>query len=349
MVDVDRLKESIRVALSKLSQGHGVQRINLKAALSDDLIRLWQIRPDHGDDHVRKIVAWQLEQLIKRHLSTAENEQIAARYSFNITGKPEVERERNLGERQRMPSLLLQKEGVSARSIQDDMRNILDVFAKSLVIDPPDPMPEPEQPAEPKTPAAPPKTEPVAAVQQEPQPVPPAEQPKVDEQAAKLQKRKKVLIGSGIAGALALIAVIAIPLSLSGEDNPNPGNTAKTGNSQIQTTTTGDTSATTAEGEGVPMVFDDLDGGEPIIQVYPGVSESKADKLYNGTFRDGQTVYAICKTKGRTVRSHPELGERDVPPSDDWIRFHAVAGIGPYATAIYVGNPAELLAQLPDC
>lgn len=97
------------------------------------------------------------------------------------------------------------------------------------------------------------------------------------------------------------------------------------------------------------MVFDALDGGEPIIMVYPGVSGSGADKLHNGTFRDGQTVYALCKTKGRTVPSHPELGERDVPPSDDWIRIHGSPGVVQYATAIYVENPDELLAQLPDC
>ncbi|SRR6266498_3741254 len=119
-------------------------------------------------------------------------------------------------------------------------------------------------------------------------------------------------------------------------------------NSRAPAESTQSSPTSTTEPLDVQLVFDDLDGGSPIIQVYPGVSDSVADKLATGTYRDGQTVYAECKTKGRKVSSHPELGEAP-RTSDDWIRFHSIPDIGPYATAVYVENPEALLAQLPDC
>src|SRR5581483_1111770 len=48
------------------------------------------------------------------------------------------------------------------------------------------------------------------------------------------------------------------------------------------------------------LVFDDLGGGSSVIEVYPGVTSSVADKQYNGTFNSGDRVMAECKTEGRT-------------------------------------------------
>ena len=96
------------------------------------------------------------------------------------------------------------------------------------------------------------------------------------------------------------------------------------------------------------LVFDDLHGGSPIIEVYPGVTNSSADKQANGSFNDGDSVPAECKTEGRMVHSNPGLGEED-RSSDDWIRIQGSPGETQYATAVYAENPSELLGRLPDC
>jgi hypothetical protein len=56
--------------------------------------------------------------------------------------------------------------------------------------------------------------------------------------------------------------------------------------------------------------FDDLRGGSSIVNVYPGVHDTAADRQLNGTFLSGQTTTATCKTTGRLVRSDPSAGER---------------------------------------
>lgn len=96
------------------------------------------------------------------------------------------------------------------------------------------------------------------------------------------------------------------------------------------------------------LVFDDLHGGSPIVEVYPGVTASAADRQANGSFNDGDSVPAECKTEGRTVHSNPGLGEED-RNSSDWIRIQGSPGETQYATAVYVENPSELLASLPSC
>lgn len=96
------------------------------------------------------------------------------------------------------------------------------------------------------------------------------------------------------------------------------------------------------------LVFDDLHGGSPIIQVYPGVTDAAADRGSNGTFHDGDKVPAECKTEGRTVHSDPSVGEED-RTSNEWIRIQGSPGLMQYATAVYVENPAALLSHLPEC
>jgi len=96
------------------------------------------------------------------------------------------------------------------------------------------------------------------------------------------------------------------------------------------------------------LTFDALGGGPSIIKVYPGVGDTAADKTFNGTFNSGDTVPAECKTTGRMVHSDPSVGELD-RQSDQWIRIQGTPGETQFATAVYVQNPAALLAKLATC
>jgi hypothetical protein len=82
--------------------------------------------------------------------------------------------------------------------------------------------------------------------------------------------------------------------------------------------------------------------------VYPGVTASDQDKLQNGTFNSGDAMPALCKKKGRSISSHPELGERP-RTMDDWIRIHGTPGAIQYAPATYSKDPDVLLSKLPQC
>lgn len=96
------------------------------------------------------------------------------------------------------------------------------------------------------------------------------------------------------------------------------------------------------------LVFDDLDGGSPIIRVYPGVQNTPGDRMHNGTYNDGDVVGADCKTTGREVSSDPSVGETD-RTSDQWVRIHGTPGEVQYASAVYVEQPDTLLATLEEC
>ncbi|HEU4914099.1 MAG TPA: hypothetical protein VFT16_01675 [Candidatus Saccharimonadales bacterium] len=100
--------------------------------------------------------------------------------------------------------------------------------------------------------------------------------------------------------------------------------------------------------DGPMLVFDDLHGGSSIIQVYPGVTTSTADRQPNGEFRDDESIPATCKTQGRQVHSVPALGEDD-RTSNVWIRIDGSPREVQYATAVYVEDPEALLDRLPDC
>ena len=94
--------------------------------------------------------------------------------------------------------------------------------------------------------------------------------------------------------------------------------------------------------------FDALGGGSQVIRVYPGVGESLADRTHNGTYFSGDVVLAICKTRGRTVRSHPEVGERP-RESDIWICIDGSPGMTQYATLTYGDMTRGDLEALPSC
>lgn len=95
------------------------------------------------------------------------------------------------------------------------------------------------------------------------------------------------------------------------------------------------------------LVFDYLNGNSKVIRVYPGVSDSKADHIANGTFYDGESVPAECKTEGRHLESVPP--ETPYRESNMWIRIQGTPGEIQYATAVYTKEPDKLLAQLPHC
>jgi hypothetical protein len=98
----------------------------------------------------------------------------------------------------------------------------------------------------------------------------------------------------------------------------------------------------------VSLTFDDLGGRSSIIQVYAGPGEEPSDKEPTGTFNDGDTVNALCKTEGRTVHSDPSTGEVE-RTSDQWIRIEGSPGKEQYATAVYVEESQKLLGQLALC
>lgn len=99
----------------------------------------------------------------------------------------------------------------------------------------------------------------------------------------------------------------------------------------------------------VTMTFDSLsDTGTTVIQVYPGVTETEADRQYNGTYLDGDTVTVDCKTQGRTVVSDPSLSETP-RESSEWIHLASDNGEDRFATAVYIEKPEAVLAALPDC
>jgi hypothetical protein len=94
--------------------------------------------------------------------------------------------------------------------------------------------------------------------------------------------------------------------------------------------------------------FDALRGGSAIVNVYPGVQDTAADRQPNGTFLSGQTTTATCKTTGRLVRSDPSAGERP-RQSAVWLRVAAQAGQISYASLTYGDIDQKALAVLPPC
>jgi hypothetical protein len=164
-----------------------------------------------------------------------------------------------------------------------------------------------------------------------------------------LRRRQPVLIGGGIA-LVVLFASIAGPWVWSNIRGDNDESTLPTTTSGSSPTTVSTPESQTPgpAASGVSMTFDAIGGRPPIIQVYPGVTYSAQDKQQNGTFNDGEVVPALCKKKGRTVSSRPDLGD-EPRTSDDWIRIVGTPGLTQYATAVFAKDPDALLAKLPNC
>jgi hypothetical protein len=101
----------------------------------------------------------------------------------------------------------------------------------------------------------------------------------------------------------------------------------------------------TAEAHG-NITFDYLGAKSQVVQVYTGPGTSQADRQPNGTYLDGQKAPADCKIIGRSVTSVPPELHRQ---SNNWIKIEGPAGAAEYATAVYVQDPAAVLAALPTC
>ncbi|MFL6137395.1 MAG: hypothetical protein ACJ74O_06285 [Frankiaceae bacterium] len=106
---------------------------------------------------------------------------------------------------------------------------------------------------------------------------------------------------------------------------------------------------TTATGPTATFTFDALGGtSSKIIDVYPGVGTSAHDKNANGTFTDGDTAPALCKTTGRRITSDVSAGERP-RSSNIWVRVQGSPGLVQYATLTYGDIGRAALSRLPHC
>ncbi len=130
------------------------------------------------------------------------------------------------------------------------------------------------------------------------------------------------------------------------------------------TTTAGPetTTTTTPERPAVMLTFNDLDGGSPYIKVYAGSGESAGDRRVTGTYfgdqdspdqaADVMPVRCI-DTDGRTVASHPEVGEASQPDgspitSETWYGLDIV-GESQFATDVYADVDPTAASALPPC
>lgn len=89
MASADQSK-ALQVDLRSLFKGKGVARDNLRGALSPDLLRIFEISERDTDTQVRDKVTAELNRVIDQ-LKDPTNQRVA-RYSFNITDDPDVER-----------------------------------------------------------------------------------------------------------------------------------------------------------------------------------------------------------------------------------------------------------------
>ena len=187
MSNGDDEQRRLEDALRRLMQGHGVQKDNLRAELTPELIDLCNVMPGDSPSGVRQKVTWTLEQLVQ--LLSEENREIA-RYSFNITNLPEIERITTLTGRQ---DELNNRRSISRRKSQDAITDtILPVFASQLLTDPPGPMPETTAPVE--------------------------SPPKPDEPEPKSAHKMAIWVGGGLAAAAALVIAIVLIVNLTGGD-----------------------------------------------------------------------------------------------------------------------------------
>jgi hypothetical protein len=96
------------------------------------------------------------------------------------------------------------------------------------------------------------------------------------------------------------------------------------------------------------IIFDDLCGSYSTVHVYPGVTDKAKDKVFSGTYRDNEAEPGVCITTGRSVSSHPELGEQEGVRSSRWAMFRA-NGVPQFATLVYVQDREQVEQNLPTC
>ena len=174
---------------------------------------------------------------------------------------------------------------------------------------------------------------PVAAVaEQQPAEAPAHEPPAQGEKRS--GNRLFWLIGGGVVALAVLVIVLIVWGVSSGGDGGGGGGGAGGSGGASQPSAT--------------FTFDALGGGSSIIRVFPGVGDAPEDKVHNGTFNDGDTAPAVCKTTGRLVVSDTSVGERE-RESDVWIRVIGSPGVTQYAPLTYGSIPDDDLEELPSC
>jgi hypothetical protein len=161
------------------------------------------------------------------------------------------------------------------------------------------------------------------------------------------RRRRTVGFCVMVVGILAGAAAFVLPGGTELPPTTTSTSTSYTPSTTTRATTTAPSTVPTS-GPGATLVFDDLGGGDPTIQVYPSPDDSAAGRISNGTFRHGQRVTAQCRRSGRTVNSDPSDGEM-ARSSDQWIRINGSPGQVQYATAVYVTDPDALVTSLPAC
>jgi hypothetical protein len=146
---------------------------------------------------------------------------------------------------------------------------------------------------------------------------------------------------AGLAGALVIALVVIAWLIVELRNRPGaqsppatPASTAPASPAMIPTDAT--------------LTFDDLGGGDPVIRVFPGVTNSPEDRTFNGTFPDGEVVRTICKKEGREVVSDTSVGEKP-RKSSTWIRIEGTPGMVQFAPLTYARMSKDDLAALPIC
>jgi hypothetical protein len=164
----------------------------------------------------------------------------------------------------------------------------------------------------------------------------------IDADCFKKKTRRRILLIGIPAAALVILAVILLILNIPNDPPPGtPGGSV--------TITASPAANPPAVSTALPVFrFNDLGGGSSIIQVFPGVEDTPADKLPNGTFNSGDTVHAVCQKSGRSVRSVPSAGEQE-RESDVWVQIIGSPGQTQYAPLTYGDMTPEALAALPVC
>ena len=169
-------------------------------------------------------------------------------------------------------------------------------------------------------------------------PVPADEPP-----AVRRPRSRTLLIGACV---VVLLGIVGVVIGLVVSQTPAKSHMANSSISSPGPTV----STTSAPPADVMFRFDNLGStvaGGTIIEVYPGVRATTADRTHNASYNNGDVVRALCVTTGRTVTSDPRYNE--TPRTTNlWVRIGSTSGESQYATLTY-GDLIPVSAKLPSC
>jgi hypothetical protein len=162
--------------------------------------------------------------------------------------------------------------------------------------------------------------------------------------------KKSVAVPMPALWAIGLFVVVALGvLSFFALNRDNNTETPpSTGQLSARNAAPGASSEQPSAGTDQDLIFDDLGASFHTIVVYPGTSESDADKRQNAIYTNGETKRATCKEEGRMAHTNTARGEPD-RSSNHWFKIVGIPGQNEYARAIYTKNADELWAKLPYC